>query len=659
MNYKSIILYIVAIVILLVPCIIFADVQLEVGFPEFADQALSGESTLPQTIRYVFNLLLILAITIICLSLIYGGFIYLSSTGNPAKTGQARKRIISSIIGLAILLSSFLLLKIIDPDFLIFKINRVPVETGVLFLNEKVFEALNDPTTDIYKAIMGIDEDARREMINKLLNNPIGEPRVMYLGWNMSDLQSKFGEIETDNGNFRTSPIIGPNRLDNRDYEHHLGDAYNFKNFNLKGLFFLPNANKEVFTYYRTDFRTLGLLKKPSSIYTYPDCSALTGEPCEFNLLTGKRDITPALLPDHAWSVPLSIKIKDIGKGVILDSEVDESGYEFAVLDYSSSISDLGTYGFDDEAKRITIKNWDFVHNTDTNKLEGVKIKNYLAVLYEDPFFRKSFRIFFEEHLSSGPPFFGNLLRNNPALFDPNDPNSLERSSIEIKNEPDVFGRVNGASSIKVFEMPNINNEEWDEWEAQGCKIWLCTSFAQGTLKEHFNNCLRLSFPDRYSKQIDSQLFIPFNIPDKKIPAYNAKGTLPNGVDINFKENIHSMRIEGNCMVALFENAIDENECRDCDSYDPSKKSHCEACWDKEKPGEHSEIFSPMDTEYPNYKRLEYEMDIPNWSDPYYHSIGTCGCFEGAVGRTWDVIWGNECRSCVSSMAVFPLKIQY
>jgi len=54
--------------------------------------------------------------------LIFGGIIYLTSTGNPIKMKEAREKIGSAILGVIILLSGYLILTTINPELTILKL---------------------------------------------------------------------------------------------------------------------------------------------------------------------------------------------------------------------------------------------------------------------------------------------------------------------------------------------------------------------------------------------------------------------------------------------------------------------------------------------------------------------------------------------------------
>jgi len=74
-------------------------------------------STLTQMVRYFYEWAIVLGGLAAFIMLLVAGFQYLTSTGDPAKTKEARERIGSAIGGLALLLSSFLVLNILNPEF--------------------------------------------------------------------------------------------------------------------------------------------------------------------------------------------------------------------------------------------------------------------------------------------------------------------------------------------------------------------------------------------------------------------------------------------------------------------------------------------------------------------------------------------------------------
>lgn len=51
--------------------------------------------------------------------IVFGGFKYLSSAGNPSAIGDAKDQIKSALLGLLLILTSYLILQVINPDLVI------------------------------------------------------------------------------------------------------------------------------------------------------------------------------------------------------------------------------------------------------------------------------------------------------------------------------------------------------------------------------------------------------------------------------------------------------------------------------------------------------------------------------------------------------------
>lgn len=106
----------------LVSCFMFhvswtlAQVKLEVGLPNLPGGQIPAGSEFPDYIKYLFLFGLGL-ITIIALAqMMIGGLKYILAAGNVSTTEDAKKQIQQALIGMAVLLLSYLLLNIINPD---------------------------------------------------------------------------------------------------------------------------------------------------------------------------------------------------------------------------------------------------------------------------------------------------------------------------------------------------------------------------------------------------------------------------------------------------------------------------------------------------------------------------------------------------------------
>ena len=95
---------------------VMAQVKLETGLPGIPSSGLPVGQELPSYINYLFifslGLVTILALT----QLIIGGITYILAAGNAAKVEDAKDMILQALLGVGILLISYLLLRTINPD---------------------------------------------------------------------------------------------------------------------------------------------------------------------------------------------------------------------------------------------------------------------------------------------------------------------------------------------------------------------------------------------------------------------------------------------------------------------------------------------------------------------------------------------------------------
>lgn len=86
-----------------------------------------GGFGLPEYVKYIFIFSLGAVGIIGMLALIMAAFSYVTSAGNPQKASDAKDQIVSALLGLLLLLASWLLLNMINPDLLKLGINIPPL----------------------------------------------------------------------------------------------------------------------------------------------------------------------------------------------------------------------------------------------------------------------------------------------------------------------------------------------------------------------------------------------------------------------------------------------------------------------------------------------------------------------------------------------------
>lgn len=82
---------------------------------------LTGGNELPEMVAYFYEWGITIGGLVAFAALVSAGFQYLTSVGDPAKMGDARDKISSAVFGIFLLLSSFLILEIINPELIALK----------------------------------------------------------------------------------------------------------------------------------------------------------------------------------------------------------------------------------------------------------------------------------------------------------------------------------------------------------------------------------------------------------------------------------------------------------------------------------------------------------------------------------------------------------
>ncbi len=121
-------------IILILAVFLLADFalarDLEVPLPETGDGSITTTPILPDYVKYVFNFSIGIAGLIAFLMLVYGGFRYLTSAGNPSAMSGANDQIFAGLIGLVVILGSWMLLTTINPQLMV--INPQLEEPGLV-----------------------------------------------------------------------------------------------------------------------------------------------------------------------------------------------------------------------------------------------------------------------------------------------------------------------------------------------------------------------------------------------------------------------------------------------------------------------------------------------------------------------------------------------
>ncbi|PIR58471.1 MAG: hypothetical protein COU70_00625 [Parcubacteria group bacterium CG10_big_fil_rev_8_21_14_0_10_35_15] len=142
MNKKIKILFIILVAVFIGATIIgittaqAAERELEIEYPNVPSAITPNtiKTLLPNYIKYIISFGIVFSGIIIFGSMLFAGFLYMTSSGNPASMKDSKGRILSSFLGIIILLSSYLILNTINPNLIILQIKGLGSTKGVVFI---------------------------------------------------------------------------------------------------------------------------------------------------------------------------------------------------------------------------------------------------------------------------------------------------------------------------------------------------------------------------------------------------------------------------------------------------------------------------------------------------------------------------------------------
>lgn len=141
---KKIILIISVLVVLSCAGLIYA---LEVEYPTVGGMQGPQDTGVKLTtyIRYIYNFAIISGGLIALLALIYGGFRFLTSAGNPSAITDAREQILAGLLGLVVILGSYIILNELNPDLVSLRIPGIDANRkGIILYSQAGCGGLSD-----------------------------------------------------------------------------------------------------------------------------------------------------------------------------------------------------------------------------------------------------------------------------------------------------------------------------------------------------------------------------------------------------------------------------------------------------------------------------------------------------------------------------------
>ena len=131
----------------------------EIEYPEIqkGDAPLTVQTTpLVKYAEYLFYFLIWGSGILALLALIYAGFLYITAVGNPDKLRDAKDRIFSALLGLAIILGSYAILWQLNPHFLTFELEDLDPLINTLAPGVLVCKTANAPVAEAWVEQNGI-----------------------------------------------------------------------------------------------------------------------------------------------------------------------------------------------------------------------------------------------------------------------------------------------------------------------------------------------------------------------------------------------------------------------------------------------------------------------------------------------------------------------
>jgi hypothetical protein len=119
---RKFLLVILALLLLLPNISPAAAITLNLDYPEIGGFDLNTQQDLNQVVAWFYYFVITIAGMAVFAMLVWGGFTWLTSTGDPSKIGNAKDRIYSAFLGLILILASFLIMQTINPELVVLKL---------------------------------------------------------------------------------------------------------------------------------------------------------------------------------------------------------------------------------------------------------------------------------------------------------------------------------------------------------------------------------------------------------------------------------------------------------------------------------------------------------------------------------------------------------
>lgn len=95
------------------------NITLNLTYPKFGGVDLNANQDLISIISFIYGGIIAISGLAAFIMIVWGGLSWMSSAGNPTKISDAKDRIGKALLGLLIVLASYLILQIINPELTI------------------------------------------------------------------------------------------------------------------------------------------------------------------------------------------------------------------------------------------------------------------------------------------------------------------------------------------------------------------------------------------------------------------------------------------------------------------------------------------------------------------------------------------------------------
>ena len=101
---------------LFLPTVSLEAISLNLDYPEFGGFDLNVDQDLNELIAWAYYFIVGIAGIAAFYMLVLGGFTWLTSAGDATKIAEAKSKLTAAILGLLLILSSYLILRVINPE---------------------------------------------------------------------------------------------------------------------------------------------------------------------------------------------------------------------------------------------------------------------------------------------------------------------------------------------------------------------------------------------------------------------------------------------------------------------------------------------------------------------------------------------------------------